>query len=261
MTPASASNTPPDMPLGKLFGLPVALLGEAQVVERIAAYLASSQAGADKRRGAWQVVTLNPEIAMRARRNDELRAIIQHAGLVVADGIGVVLALRLRRYRAPERVTGVDLMEALAARAATDGWRVFLLGAQPGVAETAAAILTQRHPGLIAAGTYAGSPTPEDDTATLAHISAAQPDILFVAFGAPAQECWIARQGEQLDGVVALGVGGALDFIAGRVPRAPDWMRRLGLEWLYRLWREPWRWRRMLALPRFALAAVWERET
>ena len=252
---------PSSQPSGKLFGLSVALISQEQAVARLSAHIEQRRANPDAQQRVWQVVTLNPEIAMRAQRDDGLRAIIQRAALVTPDGVGIALALRWRGYRTPARVTGVDLVEALAARAAQDGWRLFLLGAQAGVAEAAAEALIQRHPGLIVTGTHAGSPEPADDAETLARLHAGRPDLLCVAYGSPAQEVWIARHSEQLAGVVALGVGGAFDFLAGRVPRAPQWMRRVGLEWLFRLLRQPWRWRRMLALPRFALDALLERET
>src|SRR5262249_44835572 len=133
---------------------------------------------------------------------------------------------------------------------------LFLLGAAPGVADEAADQLRARHPDLVVAGTLSGSPAEAAADTILGAIRAARPNVVCVAFGSPAQERWIAAHRAQLGALVAVGVGGALDFLAGRVPRAPGWMRRAGLEWLYRLWRQPWRWRRMLALPRFALAVL-----
>src|SRR5258705_5611875 len=200
-----------------------------------------------------QVVTLNPEMLMAARHDAALRETIQTAALVVADGIGIVLAARLLGVRLGERVTGVDLLEAFAGLAAERGYRIFLLGAPPGVARAAGEALARRHPGLVIAGSYAGSPVAEAADAIVARLAAARPDALFVAFGSPAREHWLAARRGQLGAAVAIGVGGALDMLAGRVPRAPHWMRRAGLEWLYRLWRQPWRWRRMLALPHFAV--------
>jgi N-acetylglucosaminyldiphosphoundecaprenol N-acetyl-beta-D-mannosaminyltransferase len=125
------------------------------------------------------------------------------------------------------------------------------------VAEAAAVILQQRYPGLIIAGTYAGSPDPSENAAIVRRINDSQADMLFVAYGAPRQDKWIARNKESLTAVrLAMGVGGSLDFITGRAVRAPRWLQNLGLEWFYRLIREPWRWRRMLALPRFALKVL-----
>jgi N-acetylglucosaminyldiphosphoundecaprenol N-acetyl-beta-D-mannosaminyltransferase len=204
------------------------------------------------------IVTLNPEMTMAARHDADLRALINRADLVLADGVGIVLAARLRGVRDLSRFTGVDLIEALAERAAIDAWRIFLLGACLGVADDAADRLHKRFPSLQVAGTHAGSPGTEEDAEGSGRVRAANADIVCVAYGAPAQEWWIERNRGALGAAVAIGVGGAFDFLAGQVPRAPEPLRRMGLEWAYRLWREPWRWRRMLALPRFALAAVEE---
>lgn len=206
-----------------------------------------------------QVVTLNPEIVMAARADPALRALIAGADLVVPDGVGVVWVLRRAGWRAARRITGVDLLVALAGRAAAGGWRLFLLGAAPGVAEEAARRLAARFAGLAIAGTYAGASGAALDERQSALIRASRADLVFVAFGAPAQERWIARNRGRLGAAVAIGVGGAFDLLAGQVPRAPRWMRQDGLEWAYRLWRQPWRWRRMLALPRFALAVLLNR--
>ncbi|MBN1967050.1 MAG: WecB/TagA/CpsF family glycosyltransferase, partial [Anaerolineae bacterium] len=141
-----------------------------------------------------------------------------------------------------------------------EGWRLFLLGAAPGVAERTAAVLECDYPGLQIAGTYAGSPAPQEEEAIIERVNASGADILFVAYGAPRQDDWIARNRERLNVRVAMGVGGSFDFIAGVVPRAPRWMQQIGLEWLFRLIRQPWRWRRMLRLPRFIWAVLWHKE-
>jgi N-acetylglucosaminyldiphosphoundecaprenol N-acetyl-beta-D-mannosaminyltransferase len=204
------------------------------------------------------VVTLNPEIVMAAQADAQLRDLINAADLVLPDGVGIVWTARLRGRRLGGRVTGVDTVASLAQLAATHGWRLFLLGAAPGVAEAAAARLVARCPGLAIAGTHAGDPALEEDERVAGLVHASRADIACVAYGAPAQERWIARNRERLGAAVALGVGGALDFVAGRVPRAPWWIRQYGLEWAYRLWRQPWRWRRMRALPQFAVAVLRE---
>lgn len=237
------------------------------VVERILGWVAIAHAERESNSAddagtlcAYHVITLNPEIAMACQQDTRLQRVLGAADLVVPDGVGILWAARWRGQRLPERVTGIDLAERLAARAAQHGHRLFLLGARPGVAEEAAARLARRYPGLVVAGTHGGSPNPCDDAETLARIAGARPDILLVAYGAPAQEWWIARLRTQVGVPVVIGVGGALDLLAGRVPRAPQWMRRVGMEWLYRLLREPWRARRMLALPRFGWAVLWGRE-
>lgn len=206
--------------------------------------------------GVHQVVTVNPEFIMRAQSDESFRRVLNGADLALADGIGVVWTARLLGHRLPERVAGSDLIPLIAQRAAEVGWRLYFLGAPPGVAEQAAHTLRKRHPGLQVAGIYAGSPAPEMEKAIVERIRAARPDILFVAYGAPAQDRWIARNLSHLGVPVAMGAGGAFDFIAGRAKRAPRWVQRLGLEWLHRLIRQPWRWRRMLALPRFAWAVL-----
>jgi N-acetylglucosaminyldiphosphoundecaprenol N-acetyl-beta-D-mannosaminyltransferase len=145
------------------------------------------------------------------------------------------------------------MLVELAKLSANKGYRLYLLGAAPGVAEEAATRLQALAPSLQIAGTYAGSPAPRAEDEIIEHVRDAQADILCVAYGAPAQELWIARNLSRLPVAVAMGVGGAYDFLSGRQLRAPLFMQRLGLEWLYRLYRQPWRWRRMLAIPRFML--------
>ena len=200
-----------------------------------------------------QVVTVNVEFVMAAQQNTQFRDYINHAALSVPDGIGVVLAARYLGKPVPERVTGTDLMPELARLCARQGYRLYLLGAAPGVAECAATRLQELAPGLQIAGTYAGSPAPDEEDAIIERIRAARADVLCVAYGAPAQDMWIGRNLSRLPVALSMGVGGAFDFLSGRQVRAPRWMQKGGLEWLYRLYREPRRWRRMLALPRFAL--------
>ena len=136
------------------------------------------------------------------------------------------------------------------------GYRLYLLGAVPGVAEQAGDALQSLAPGLQVAGTYAGSPSPAEEDAIIERIHAANTDVLCVAYGAPSQELWIYRNLPRLPAAVAIGVGGAYDFLSGRQRRAPRAMQRIGLEWLYRLYREPWRWKRMLALPHFFIQVL-----
>jgi N-acetylglucosaminyldiphosphoundecaprenol N-acetyl-beta-D-mannosaminyltransferase len=185
-----------------------------------------------------------------AREDPAFRAAVNGADLVVPDGVPVLWAARLLRQPLGERVTGVDLVEQGAALAAARGYRVFLLGAAPGVADAAAAALTRRHPGLCIAGTYAppiGPFSAEENARMVAAVRAARPHLLFVAFGAPRQELWIRAHLDELEVPVCVGVGGTFNFLSGAVPRAPRWMRRAGLEWAHRLAHEPGRlWRRYL---------------
>jgi len=203
-----------------------------------------------------QVCTANPEFVMTAQRQPEFMAVLQNADLVLADGVGLLWAARRQGRALPERVTGSDGIYLLAERAAREGWKLFLLGAQPGVAAKTAEILSHRFPGLQVVGVYAGSPRDEDYPEIARQIKAAGPDILLVAYGAPRQDLWIASHKEDLGTPVAMGVGGAFDFVAGVQKRAPIWLIRLNLEWLWRLLTQPWRWRRQLDLPRFVWRVV-----
>jgi N-acetylglucosaminyldiphosphoundecaprenol N-acetyl-beta-D-mannosaminyltransferase len=204
-----------------------------------------------------QVCTANPEFVMAAQHDDAFRQVLQQADLVLPDGTGLLWAGRWLGRRLPERVAGSDLIYRLAERGAALGWRIYYLGAAEGVAERAAASLAARWPGLVVAGTYAGSPRPEDEGELVARVRAAAPDVLLVAYGAPAQDKWIARNRERLAVPVSMGVGGAFDFVAGTAQRAPAWLQRLGLEWLHRLWRQPWRAGRIAnAVIRFPLAVL-----
>ncbi|MGA9350139.1 MAG: WecB/TagA/CpsF family glycosyltransferase [Anaerolineae bacterium] len=206
-----------------------------------------------------QVVTVNPEFMVAAQSDDDFRNILNASSLALPDGVGLLWAAGFLGRPLRERVTGTDTVQRVAALAAQKDCSLFLLGAASGVAVATAARLCQTYPGLRIAGTHAGSPVLEEEDEIVRLIQKAKPDILFVAYGAPQQDKWIARNLERLGVPVAMGVGGAFDFISGRAKRAPRWLQRLGLEWLHRLCHEPWRWRRMLALPKFVWLVVRER--
>ena len=236
----------------RILGVAVDDITEDEVIERVAGFVAAS--------GPHQVVTVNPEFIMEARRNAAFRAVLAAADIATPDGFGLLLVARWRGTPFRGRVTGVELVGRIAAAAVARGWSLFLLGAAPGVAERAAAALQRDYPGLRIAGCYAGSPWPEDSAHSRALIGAARPDVLLVAYGHPAQDLWIAANQPDLRVPVAIGVGGVFDYLSGMVPRAPRWMRRLGLEWLYRLLKQPRRWRRILvAVPLFLWTALRER--
>jgi N-acetylglucosaminyldiphosphoundecaprenol N-acetyl-beta-D-mannosaminyltransferase len=191
------------------------------------------------------VVTPNPELVVLARRDPAFRAILNRADLAIPDGGGLLLAARLWGEPLAEQVRGTDLCYGLAEAAPRHGLRLFLLGGAPGVAEGAAAALRRRAPGLEIAGTFAGDASPAGDAETAAAVRrAGRCDLLFVAYGAPRQERWIDRNLAALDVGVAIGVGGVLDFMSGRVRRAPALVRRAGLDWLFRLLQQPRRFRR-----------------
>jgi N-acetylglucosaminyldiphosphoundecaprenol N-acetyl-beta-D-mannosaminyltransferase len=234
-----------------LLGVRVDNVTEEEALARIEACLAEG--------GPHQVVTVNPEFTVLARDNAAFREVLNRAHLALADGVGLIWASRLLGQPLRARLPGVDMVVRICERAAAQGYRVFFLGGGAGVAAAAAEQLQRRCPGLQVAGCYAGSPREEEAVEIIGRIRAAGPQVLFVAFGAPAQDLWIARYGHDLGVPVMMGVGGSFDYLSGRVPRAPLWMRRAGLEWLFRLIRQPWRVRRQLTrLPRFVVLVLWE---
>lgn len=206
------------------------------------------------------LITGNPEFVMLARRDRDVEAIAAAADLVVADGTGVVLASRVLGDPLPGRVPGRLLVERVLPGLAAAGARVYLLGAAPGVAERAGAVLRSRVAGLSVVGAEPGSPDPDRDDEAVARIGAAAADVVLVAYGMPKQERWIARCLPRLPSVrLAVGVGGTFDQLAGRAPVPPALVHRVGLEWLWRLAREPWRWRRQRVLPVFATLVLLRR--
>ena len=200
-----------------------------------------------------QVDTLNPEGLELARTDPLLQEIIEHAIVVTPDGHGILWAAEQLGRPLPERVTGIDLMQRLCDTAAAEGWRVFLLGAAPGVAEECAAKLVTQEEWLNIVG-YDNGYFQDREQEVIDKINAARPQLLFLALGMPYQEKWLYQHREQIQANVAIGVGGSFDVIAGRIARAPAWVQRCRLEWLWRLLRQPSRWRRYLALPRFMRA-------
>ena len=203
------------------------------------------------------VITANPEFIMLCRRDREVAAIAAGADLVIPDGTGALVASRLLGDPLPGRAPGRLLVERLAAAARERDLSLYLLGAAPGVADRAAAALVARHPGLRIAGTHDGDAGSDD---AVDAVAAARPDLLFVAFGMPKQERWIARHLAALPTVkVAVGVGGSLDYLAGAAKPPPALVHAVGLEWLWRLVRDPKRWRRQRVLPVFVLLVLLER--
>lgn len=199
-----------------------------------------------------QIVTLGTEMVVYAQRDARFRDIVNACELSLCDTVGLLAVARRRGARLRERVTGVELLEHLCEGAAAVGLPVYFLGGSPGVAADAAAILEVRFPGLQVAGTRDGFFTDEQTPATVANIAESGARLLFVGMGSPRQEFWLAEHLRETGCGAGVGVGGSFDVISGRVDRAPRIARRLGLEWLYRLVKEPRRWRRQLALPRFA---------
>jgi len=226
----------------EILGLPLDLVDRVEALARIEGFL--SQPGLDP------VVTLNPELVVRAFSNPTLREAVQRASLVTPDGVGILwAATRLAGVRLTERVTGIELTEALLARHGKN-LRVFFLGARPGVAERAAAVAAKRYRVEIVGHHHGYFQNPEP---VLEAIARARPDLLLVGMG-ERQEVFVESHRRELAARVAIGVGGTLDVLAGAARRAPAWTRRLGLEWAWRVGTDPRRWRRGIRLIRFIFA-------
>ncbi len=239
----------PDAPAAiraSVLGCPVDVVDVATAVAALARFIDTAAA---RQVDPALVVTLNPEMVMRARRDPRFRALLHHAALLVPDGIGIVRALRRRGYPRAERVTGADLLATYLPRAAAAGHRIAFCGAAPGVAAEAARRLQARHPGLRIVAADPGAP----DAALAARLHEARPQLVLAAFGAGAQEVFLARHLADIGAAAGMGVGGTFDYLSGRLPRAPAPVQRAGLEWAWRLAREPRRVRRQLVLPAYWL--------
>lgn len=198
------------------------------------------------------IMAVNPEKVISAQNDPDLLEALNAATLIIPDGIGVVLATRFLTKNRLSRVPGADLMPELCRQASEQGHKVFLFGAKPNVAKTAANILKSNFPGLCVVGVEHGYVEPQDMDSLVARINASGTDILFVALGSPRQEIWMNTYKNRLSGIVCQGVGGSFDALCGDPPRAPALLRRIHLEWLYRLATQPKRALRQFALPRFA---------
>lgn len=207
-------------------------------------------------RRACYACTPNPEIVMAAKGDAALRAALSGAELVLADGVGITKAAAMLGMPLKSRVPGIDFASNVISRLAQRGGSVYLLGAKPLVAEAAAEKLTQTYPGIVIAGTNDGYFT--DDAPVIEKINAASPDFLMVCLGSPKQELWMSANAGRLSCGLMAGLGGSLDVLAGNVQRAPETWRRLGLEWLYRVIKEPKRLGRVMKLPAFVLEAAAE---
>lgn len=199
------------------------------------------------------VVTLNAEMAMQAEQNDGLASVIRKAELVIPDGAGVVLYLKLRG-RQVRRCPGIELAESLLERLPSlqPSCSVFFYGASPGMSQAAADEWQRRVPNLTIAGAQHGYLRPDEQVELEQTLQQLQPEVILVGLGVPRQELWIAEHRYLCPNSLWVGVGGSFDIWAGKKTRAPSWLRNNNLEWVYRLYQEPWRWRRMLALPKFA---------
>ena len=239
-----------------LLGVPVDLCHPDEFISRIEAGFHSPV--------PRTVLAVNPEKIMLSRKDRDLSRALRQADFLIPDGIGVIIGLKLlygRRIAGAVRIAGIELMESLLRFADRMGKRVFLLGGSAEVNEKAARIISHRYPGLVLAGYKHGYGTGSADAALVREIGSLDVDILFVGLGSPKQEKWIQKHRNELRAKICMGVGGSFDVLVGKISRAPEWMQKAGLEWLFRLFREPGRIKRQLALPRFALELLKERIT
>lgn len=229
-----------------VLGVGIDKVTSQQALEKIGEFIASGQ--------PHQIVTANAEIIYQASKNEKMRNIINNAQMVTADGSGVVWASRQLGEPLEQRVTGIDLVNSICEQSAKDKWKIYILGSAPGVAATAAVNIRDKFPGCNIVGTHHGYFNAKEEKQILAELEQLKPDVLFVALGAPKQEYWIADHLADLGIPVGMGIGGSMDVLSGNVKRAPKWMQKMSLEWLYRFLIQPTRFKRMLALPKFMLA-------
>ena len=230
----------------KILGTEIDCLTQSEVIDEIAAFVASQE--------PHYIVTANAEITYMAWQDSKMQQVVNNASLVTADGSGILWAANELGTPLKERVTGIDLVYAICEEAAKKDWKIYLLGAVEGEAAEAAKRLTEQyHCNII--GTHHGFLRDKEvNQAVLAELTAKKPQIVLVAMGAPRQEYWITEHMHELPPAVYMGIGGSLDVISGNLKRAPLWVQKLSLEWLYRVIKQPSRFKRILALPKFMRA-------
>lgn len=212
--------------------------------------------GLEKKQQKYYIVTLNPELLVIANNNPSYKNVLNNAKIASVDGVGVLIAAKFLGLKVGNRLTGVDMVENLCSQVSKKPITVGFLGGRAGVAESVAECLQKKYPGLNVVLVESGNPDDKTIDVIKEKINKKNIDILFVAFGSPKQEFWIAKNLDKLPVSVAVGVGGAFDFISGRVKRAPELFRKLGLEWFFRLLIQPWRIKRQLSLIIFVFLVI-----
>ncbi|MFS0864975.1 WecB/TagA/CpsF family glycosyltransferase [Fredinandcohnia sp. 179-A 10B2 NHS] len=201
------------------------------------------------------IVTANPEIVMQSIQDEEYKKALDSANMVIADGIGVVIASKILQNPLPERVAGYDLMLKLLEVANNESYKVYLLGAEETVLAKTISNIEKQYENVQIVGSHHGF-FDSNNIEISNQIKDLQPDLVFVALGVPRQEKWIYQNLKQMNKGIFIGVGGSFDVIAGNVKRAPEIWQKLNLEWFYRLVKQPSRWKRMLALPQFIIKVI-----
>lgn len=240
----------------EILGIKIDSLKFKEAVDKIDGFVSGDKTSRLRsKQECHQVVTVNPEFIVAAQKDQEFKRILNSASLSVPDGTGLEYAAKAQGGKFLERITGVDLTWALAKLAEDRGYKIYLLGAAPGVAIQVENRMRLIHPRIKISGTYPGQP---DEPGLIDRINKTKSDILLVAFGAPKQEKFIAKNLSKLNCQVAIGVGGAFDYISGIVDRAPLWIRKIGMEWLYRLFKQPRRLVRIYrAVIKFPIIFFW----
>ncbi len=229
-----------------ILGIQVNTEGYAELLPRIFSYIEQKEKA--------MIVAINPEKVMKASKDQSLHDLLNRAEFQIPDGVGIIIASKLQKGKIRERVTGIDLMLRICEEAANQQKSIFLYGAKPGVADEAKSELEKRYPDINISGTLDGYE--KDEQIIKQTINDAKPDILFVAMGSPRQELWIEENRDNLHPFVYQGVGGSFDVLAGNIERAPESFQKAGLEWLYRLLKEPSRIKRQMELPKFLVKII-----
>ncbi|MCL2565897.1 MAG: WecB/TagA/CpsF family glycosyltransferase [Defluviitaleaceae bacterium] len=237
-----------------ILGIGIDTKNRGEVLDEVIGYIKANE------RKCKLIATPNPEMIMLAGTDPEFAQVLNHADLVIPDGVGVVWASKYSKIKLLETVTGCDLCFSVFDNIrGMDGAKVYILGAKPGVALLAKEKMEDKYPGLNICGVRDGFFKPEEDGAIVAEINALKPDMLLVGRGMGKQEKWIYKYKDNLDVNFAIGCGGAIDVMAGTAKRAPKIFRKLGLEWFYRLLMQPSRFFRMLVLPKFVVSVIFDK--
>jgi len=232
-----------------ILGVKFDIVNEVEAIEKLMGFL-------EQDTSLKKVYTPNPEIVMIAQEDRELFRILSEADLVLADGIGVIIASKIKGLGLKDRVTGVDTMDKILKYCGQNRKSIYIFGGKPGVAEIACSNIEKQYKGIRIAGQHHGYVSVEDENEVINAINESETDVLFVCLGAPKQEKWIDKNKDRLNCSLAMGVGGSVDVYAGVAKRAPVAFQKLGLEWFYRLLKEPWRFKRMLVLPKFLIKFI-----
>lgn len=231
-----------------LLSIPARSVDKEHILEKITLFI-------DKPSRFFHIVSLNPENIVIAQHNKEFKKALSESDIQLFDGIGVQLGCRILAIPATQRLTGVDCMEFILQAFHNSRLRVLFLGGKMNLAEKVAKCYSQAHPNSVYRGiegiTNISRPKEEEEKRIFSIVADYKPQIIFAAFGSPAQELWFYRHRDKLNGIICMGVGGAFDFVAGTVPRAPRLLRQAGFEWLFRLFIQPWRIKRQLKLVEF----------